>query len=294
MLSLLASFLLFTFAADGPAPETAAAGLPAPSVNTRTGVRWYRDLHYVEDAAAHPAQTLDLYLPRADDSDASDDPAAPLLVWIHGGGWIMGDKDDANGVYGRYCRHLAERGVAVANVNYRLSPEVAHPAHVEDIAAAIAWLAERADELGFDASGMFISGHSAGGHLCALVAVDGTYLEARGLDVHDTIAGVIPSSGVFDLAGGWGSAFAPADGPSASPPTHVDRNDPPFLLIVEEYGAFMQNQTSLMAAALTRAGVAHDTVEIPKSHHITMLTDLLDPEGIHLTSTLEFIRKNAN
>lgn len=274
------------------AASPAASTLPEPSVNRRTGVRWYRNVAYSKgDAGEKDRRRLDLYLPR----EGSEMDGRPLLVWIHGGGWIMGNKDDAFGAYGRFCRKLAEHGVAVANVGYRLSPKVTHPAHIEDIASAVAWLAEHSGELGFSPDAIFVSGHSAGAHLAALLAVDDRWLDAYGLA--DAVIGVIPSSGIFDLRPifehRWGDwlPFNRETAADASPVLHLDENDPPMLLIEEEYGTYMRRQTSIMSKALSEHGIEHEVIEIPVSNHITMIADLVRDDGVHLRSTVAFITR---
>ena len=251
--------------------DVKASPLPAPRVDATTGVRWYRDVAYVEGEAAHPTKhRLDLHLPAEDKWREG----RPLLIWIHGGGWSFGDKDDIFGLYTRYCRTLAENGVATANVSYRLSPQVRHPAHIEDVAAATAWVIAHAQELGFDPKAVFVSGHSAGGHLAALLASDHRWLEAHGL-AKGSIAGALPSSGVFDLRplvegnARWHRAFAEEDAAEASPIIHLDAEDPPFVFFVEENGAFMRRQTRQMAEAVRRAGVAEKVVDLPGVKKVT-------------------------
>lgn len=264
-----------------------------PSVHPSTGVRWYRDLVYCDGAELDPARhVLDLYLP----SEKNWMEGRPLLIWLHGGGWVMGSKDDMLGAYGRYCRRLAERGIAAANVSYRLSPQVTHPEHVEDVARAVAWLVERAGRFGFDAQHIFISGHSAGGHLAALVATDDRYLRTAGLS-GDEIIGVLPSSGVFDLRDlfdgpvRYGRAFHRASAPAASPLLHIDGHEPPFLLFTESFGAFLRGQTAAMAQRLADAGVGTRVVELEDTNHITMLFDLLRDDGVHVTYTTAFVER---
>ena len=289
-LSVIAALLLSAGPATRPA-DAPESGLPPPVISEHSGVAWYKDVAYVEGEGAHPRKhRLDLLVPPQGKWRAG----RPMLIWIHGGGWVMGDKDDALGLYTRYCRLLAENGVATANISYRLSPGVKHPAHIEDAAAATAWVIRHAEEIGFDPQAVFVSGHSAGGHLAALLAADHRWLEARGLP-RGIIRGAIPSSGVFDLApllaGGerWQRAFAPDDAAAASPVTHVDANDPPFVFMIEGNGAFMQRQTKQMAEALRDAKVQEKIVVLPAVNHITMLADLLDPKGLHLSTTLAFI-----
>ena len=277
----------------GPAPDddAKASTLPAPRVDDATGVRWYRNVHYVEGEEAHPTKhRLDLLLPAEDKWRQG----RPMLIWIHGGGWTFGDKDDVFGLYTRYCRILAENGVATANVSYRLSPQFKHPAHIEDVASATAWVIKHAQELGFDAKAVFVSGHSAGGHLAALLATDHRWLEGHGLR-RGSIAGALPSSGVFDLRPlvdgntRWLRAFAEEDVADASPISHADAQDPPFVFFIEGEGLFMQRQTRKMADAVRQAGVEAKVVDLPGVNHITMLVDLRERAGKHVTATLEFI-----
>jgi acetyl esterase len=91
-----------------------------------------------------------------------------VLVWLHGGGWVIGDIESADPT----CRLLAEQsGCVVVSVEYGLSPEHRAPAPLEDCLAAIAWTAENAELLGADASRLAIGGDSAGGNLAALACI---------------------------------------------------------------------------------------------------------------------------
>ena len=92
----------------------------------------------------------------------------PILVWYHGGGWVIGDLDTADTT----CRKLANRaGVLVISVDYRLAPEHPAPAPLEDAWAALGWVGEQAGALGGDPVRLAVGGDSAGGNLSALVAV---------------------------------------------------------------------------------------------------------------------------
>lgn len=106
--------------------------------------------------------TLDLYLP--------DDGAAqhPLFIYLHGGGWSVGDKRDD--VEGRMLP-LVERGFVVASASYRLSGDALHPAAVHDVKAAVRWLRANAAEHGIDPARIALGGASAGGHLASLAAL---------------------------------------------------------------------------------------------------------------------------
>ena len=92
----------------------------------------------------------------------------PVLVYFHGGGWVIGDLD----THDTLCRQLAnEAGCAVVSVDYRLGPEHAFPAAVDDCIAATRWIAQAAEVLGLDASRLAVGGDSAGGNLAAVVAI---------------------------------------------------------------------------------------------------------------------------
>jgi acetyl esterase/lipase len=121
------------------------------------GAKALRDLAYVTNG--HERQKLDLYLPAT--------PKGPLLVVIHGGGWMQGSKEKAEGL------PMLRQGYAVANLNYRLSQHAIFPAQIEDCKGAIRWLRAHAAEYGYDPKHVGAWGGSAGGHLTALLAATG-------------------------------------------------------------------------------------------------------------------------
>ncbi len=103
---------------------------------------------------------LDVYRPKGIQG------ALPVIVNVHGGGWVYGDKE----LYQFYCMSLAQRGFAVVNFTYRLAPEAKFPASLEDTNAVITWMYAHRDEYGLDMANVFMVGDSAGGHLLALYA----------------------------------------------------------------------------------------------------------------------------
>jgi len=95
-------------------------------------------------------------------------PAAPTLVYFHGGGWVIGDLD----THDVLCRDLADQsGCVVVAVDYRMGPEHRFPAAVDDVLAATRWLQAQADALGLDATRFAVGGDSAGGNLAAATAL---------------------------------------------------------------------------------------------------------------------------
>lgn len=243
----------------------------APSIVPRT-------FRYAAAPGTDPdLQSLDLYLPPG--------PAPrggwPLVVFIHGGGWRIGDK--ANAFHGRdKAPWFLAHGFAFASVNYRLSPAVMHPAHVEDVAAALAWLWRHTGEEGLDPDRFVVSGHSAGAHLAALVALDARRLGKHGLSP-SRLRGVILLDGAgYDVArqapaviarGRWlGEMYADAFGrdgrlwADASPVNFVTRAAPPFLIIRTDRVDAVE-QSALLEGRLRTSGVETRVVAVPGYSH---------------------------
>ncbi|WP_374525114.1 alpha/beta hydrolase [Sphingopyxis sp.] len=131
-------------------------------------------------------QTLDIW--RAQNAKGP----APLIVFVHGGGWKRGSKDNASGSF--KPRHYPAEGYAFASIDYRLVPGATVEQQAADVAAAVKALVDRASGLGIDRRRIVLMGHSAGAHLVALVGTDERYLRGAGLSFAD-IAGVIPIDG---------------------------------------------------------------------------------------------------
>jgi acetyl esterase/lipase len=107
------------------------------------------------------------------------------VVWFHGGGLTGGERGVPEALKGK--------GVAVVAAGYRLSPRAKSPAYIEDAAAAVAWTFKHIGEYGGSAERIFVSGHSAGGYLTAMLGLDKRWLAAQRIDA-DRIAGLIPLS----------------------------------------------------------------------------------------------------
>lgn len=131
-----------------------------------------------------PKQSLNVYPPAGDAKGP-----VPVVVWVHGGGWRTGDKDNRAGM--NLCQTWAKAGFVVVGLDYRLSPAVVHPAHAEDVAAGVAWVHTNIAKHGGDPKRVFLLGHSAGAHLVALVGTAPKYLKAHDLSPKSALAGVM-------------------------------------------------------------------------------------------------------
>ena len=180
--------------------------------------------YYTGEDAAWFKHKLDVYRPRGATN-------APVLLFVHGGAWRIGDKMFDTNVGKTFARH----GVLTVSIDYRLSPEVKHPAHIRDVARAFHWVRNNIREFGGNPDDIFLTGHSSGAHLVALLALNEKYLEELG-HTTDEISGVIPVSGVY-LVSARGILFEGAFDDKAetlkdaSPIMQVDEKQPPFLII---------------------------------------------------------------
>ena len=240
----------------------------APSVPA--GFRALRNLDYV--GSGNQRQMLDLYLPEA----AAEKPH-PLVVYIHGGGWEAGSKDEAEVLHG-----LIKGGTpyAGASLNYRLTDQAQWPAQIHDCKAAIRWLRAHAQEYHLDPDKIAVFGISAGGHLVSMLGVTGGVKELEGdlgkhLDQSSRVTCVMDFCGPSDFLtfGGKGSIIDPDDpkgalarliggplkdhqevGRKASPVTYITPDDAPFLIIhgdkdtLVPYSQATEFETALKAA----------------------------------------------
>lgn len=260
-----------------PRPPSTAASSSTAACTDRS-FRTVRDIPY----AAVPGVDLALL---ALDLTVPDPPEGrgpvPVVVWVHGGGFAIGDK--ANGVDAMQGWATAQ-GWAFASVNYRLSPRtpsddperVLHPTHVSDVADAVGWLVDHAAEHRLDPRRILLVGHSAGAFLVSLLATDDRYLADAGVEQsqvravaavdtrYDIVAEVVGGGGSVEAA--YRNAFGddPAVWRDASPLTHAGTSpdEPPFLFVT-------RGQPARVAAARTFAAALDDGTLVdasPLSH----------------------------
>jgi acetyl esterase/lipase len=172
-----------------------------------------------------PRRKLDVYAP------AEAHEALPIIVFIYGGSWATGDKDD----YEFLGAALASRGFVTVVPDYRLVPEVRFPGFVEDCAAAVRWVGDHIAEYGGDGRRIVLMGHSAGGYNAVMLALAGDYLRSAGVPA-GAIRGAIGLAGPYDFlpfdVDATRNAFGQASDPQLTQPVHFARPDAPPLLLL--------------------------------------------------------------
>jgi acetyl esterase/lipase len=152
-----------------------------------TGLSSYNDLSYGTDQA----QEFDIYVPK----NAS--VKLPLIIFLHGGAWIAGDKEDVSAI----AKFLANQGFVVINMNYRLLPNFSHPAPMEDIQMVLQWVKQNSEQYKIDTMHIGMSGHSAGGHLIALYALTQNESYITGGSTLPRVYAIAPMAGGYTLEG---------------------------------------------------------------------------------------------
>ena len=253
-----------------------------------------REIPYTSDPG-DKHRRLDLY------RKEKDDRRLPVILFVHGGGWRVSDKKDPIQLHQNFCNKLAENGFVVASANYRLSPSVKHPRHCEDIADAVQWISENIGQYGGDAGRLYLSGHSAGGHLCAYLFTHPEMLENRGVDTH-CIKALIGISGVYDLPefAKWKlaretmvkPAFGkdPAGWKEASPYYAGSTLPAPMLLLNAQYDTGLEKQSRAMIEKFPHPGSRF--MIIPNTSHFLVIAKFSPPVNI-MEEIIRFVKETA-
>lgn len=224
-------------------------------------------------------QLLDVYRPKDALNAENALKKLPLIVSVHGGAWVYGDKD----VYQFYCMKLAQRGFAVVNFSYRLAPESKFPASLEDTENVFRWLAnpDNAEKYGFDLNNVFAVGDSAGAHLLTLYASAITNKDyaknynfiADGIfsDKKIQLRAVALNCGKYNMSAELEkdkqmqfllSGLMPQKGTKEeldliNAHTHITKDFPPAF-VMTCFGDFLYEQAPVICQALEAAGVEHE------------------------------------
>lgn len=247
---------------------------------TYSGYKYYRNLRYSNpgnDDYKEELCVMDIYAP----SNATNTSNLPVLLFMHGGSIKFGTKDEM--LYGKIGQAMAEEGVVMVNINYRLiddpsgryEGEADFPEPVNDVAAAFHWIKNRIGDYGGNPDKVFISGFSAGAYLTSIFSTDPQYLAAYGYDYSD-IAGALPiSAQVYEhstvrenLTGVLEEGFITENGPlfyvtdtAEKVPATASVPLPDFLILVgdPDGGVVYRNGNQAFSDALATEGYVLDS-----------------------------------
>jgi acetyl esterase/lipase len=278
---------------------------PDVEISVDDDIRLISNERYADVPGADPnLLSLDIYT-RARNGGS----ALPVVVMVHGGGWQGGDKANAE-IGPEKAEFIVPLGFVYVAVNYRLSPAVKHPTHVQDVARAINWVDEHIHRYGGDRQRIFLMGHSAGAHLAALVSTDESYLArwgkrlslVKGVILLDTAGYDIPRA--IEQAEGDRSVrmFEAAFGTDrkvwrdASPQFHIARGKgiPPFLVAYSEDAKEYREDIALdFIRSLRDADVEVRGVPTRGKTHKEMKDDAGDPGDVLTLEIRDFLRKHV-
>jgi arylformamidase len=241
-----------------PTVDAIRADWDARSARVRQGRRGHLDLAYGDT----PRQRLDLFL--------ADSPRVPTLMFIHGGYWQMNDKER----FAFIAEGPLARGINVAIVEYTLAPDARMDQIVDEIRRSVAWLGEHLAEYGADPARIYVSGHSAGGHLTAMMMDFGM------------VKGGLAISGLYDLEPIRLNYLNVKLGLDAA---QAHRNSPMFHFppmsaqLAVAYGTAelpeLCRQSIDYAKAWAERGLPGRLLPVGGADHFTILESLADPNG---------------
>ena len=286
---------LRSYSSGNAAVDHERAVRDSEEVRRELGVIRIPDVTYASDLGTDPErQNLDIYI-REGLKDA------PVILYVHGGGWVRGDKKRAL----FKPAFLVPRGYLFASMNYRFRPEASLSEMAQDVALAAAWLKQHAAKYGGDGSRIVLMGHSAGAHLVAVVGSNQAFMEAAGASLRDISGVVAIDTAMLNVPARMETAResqfqvfgrAPDNWTQVSPWHHIEEGKgiPPFLLLISDGRAVSREQAILLSSKLEEHGIEALTHESKGRAH-TPLDTYLGVDGDESTRVLlEFLGRHAS
>ncbi len=247
-----------------------------------------RNIDYKDEVVNEDGKDLlDIYMPE----EANN---VPVIVFFHGGGLRIGNKEDAQEVATRFVA----AGVGVVSANYRLSPAVMHPAHVRDAAAATAWAIENIARYGGNPRNIYVGGHSAGAYLATLLVLDSSHLARHGITPEMTQGAIAISPFLYVEETAkvrpkvvWGND--PVNWLAASVTPHIQAGKKPVLVIYADGDAqWRKQQNQAFVAAMRLVANKAQVFEVPDRDHMSLINGINRKDDEILGLVLKFIKAN--
>lgn len=264
------------------------------------------DIPYVDNG--YERQVLDIYSPEKKASKK-----LPVMLWIHGGGWQVGDKSDV----ALKPKVLVERGFVFVSTNYRLLPDVEMGTLIRDVAASLGWVHKNIERYGGDPDRIFVGGHSAVAQLAAILCTDDRYLREQGV-AFDVLRGCVPVDGdTYDipkiimtaeyrqtLYGGKMFTFGHRQKFGNDPEKHVDfsavthvakgKDIPPFLILYFSGNPDTRAQARRLEEVLRQSEIPVKAYGKRDSNHSRLNNDLGKPDDPATIEFLQFLDSNMS
>jgi len=272
--------------------------IPSMAQKIFNDIEIFNDIPYTKIKDTNPILTsLDIYAPAMGNN-------LPVIIFIHGETWVFGDKGNVD----YKALSFAKNNFLYISINYRLSPDIKHPIHAQDTAKAISWVYENISDYRGNPENIFLLGHSAGGHLAALIGLDEQYLGnlgfsnkiIRGIIGLDSAAYHLPTLFksepenyyLFEMAFGNDSN----EWEKASPIYYIEKEkvSPPFLLIYAGDREVSKIINLTFAKKLEMANQEIDLYYAPNKTHTSIERELGKPEDNTIGKIFEFIYKHKN
>ncbi len=243
-------------------------------------------------------KSLDLYAPASGKNH-------PIVIWVHGGGWKIGDKRGVNSKPEAFTAH----GYLLVSINYRLHPQATYDQQAQDVAQAVHWVREHARDFGGNPDEIFLMGHSAGAHLVALVSTNPAYLKTESLSLKAIKGTILLDGAGYDIADRINTAdptgkkiYTAVFGTdektwkAASPLTYVRKNQsiPPFLILHVARREDSRRQSESLANKLKVNQIAAKLVSAPGKTHMTINREIGQPDDMPTQEIFAFLKSVSN
>jgi len=234
------------------------------------GIKVEKDINFGEDERLK----LDVYY-----SEENSKNKKPVVIFVHGGSWKSNNKDQFRFI----GKNLARRGYIAVLPNYRLVPEHRYPAQIKDVAKAFKWTENNIDIYGGNKDNIILSGHSAGGHLAALIGYSDYWQKEYDIS-KEKINSLVLLAGVYKFPDDYEKGadvvkdFVPREyWEEAQPVSHLDPSDPPtFIIQGLEDKTVSPEQADYLAKSLEQKGIKHKSILKDDLNHISLLFSFAD------------------
>ncbi|WAC02246.1 alpha/beta hydrolase [Lacinutrix neustonica] len=255
--------------------------------------RKFEDVLYLEKVPNEESLKLNVFQPR----HTKDSKPMPVVIFVHGGYWAEGDKD----IYGFLGRNFAKHDVVTVIPSYTLSPKANYDTMAKEIAKAVEWTVNNIEEYHGNPEQIYLMGHSAGGHLIALISTNPRYLktpevikgvilnDAAGLDMYTYLQNHPPTA-KYHYKTTW--TTDPEQWKKASPLYFVDEKAPPFLIYIgKKTYASIKKQNAVFIDKLNEFQKEIQPIYLDKKH-VPMMSQYFFPWTKRYDEILSFINTN--